>query len=91
MSIFNKKDAICGALNPRMRSLLAEWVESANFPEENSLTPRNLSQKTKKGWLLKKLASNSEKLELNNTNLKLKSKKTCSDCTKKPDPSNALD
>jgi hypothetical protein len=34
-----------------------------------------------------KLASKSKKLELNSTNLELKSKKTRSDCAKKPDPS----
>jgi hypothetical protein len=48
---------------------------------------RNLSLKTRKSWLPKKLASTSKKLELNCTNLEPKSKKTCSDCAKKPDPS----
>ena len=41
----------------------------------------------RKGRLPKKVASKSKKLELHNTNLELKSKKTCSDCAKKPDPS----
>jgi hypothetical protein len=35
----------------------------------------------------KKLVSKSKKLELNCTNLKLNSKKTCSDCAKTSDPS----
>ncbi len=48
---------------------------------------RNFSLKTRKGQLPKKLAPKSKKLELNNTNIKLKSKKKSSDCTKKPDPS----
>jgi hypothetical protein len=45
------------------------------------------SQKTRKSRLPKKVAPKSKKLELNSTYLKLKSKKTRSDCTKKPDPS----
>jgi hypothetical protein len=45
------------------------------------------SQKSRKGWILKKLASKSKKLELNCTNLKLNSKRTRSDCAKMPDPS----
>jgi hypothetical protein len=42
---------------------------------------------TRKGRLRKKLASKLKKLEVNSTNLELKSKKTCSDCAKKHDPS----
>jgi hypothetical protein len=60
---------------------------NADAPEENSCGRRNLFQKTRKGRLPKKLASKSKKCELNSTNLKLKSKKTCSDHAKKPDPS----
>ncbi len=41
----------------------------------------------RKGRIPKKLASKSKKLEPNCTNLKLNSKKTCSDCAKMPDPS----
>jgi hypothetical protein len=62
-------------------------MESADFLEENSRGLRNISPKTRKGWLTKKFASKSKKLELNSTNSKLKSKKTCSFCAKKPDPS----
>ncbi len=54
---------------------------------ENSRKPRNLSQKTRKGQLPKKLAPILKKLELNSNSLKLKSKKLCQDCAKKPDPS----
>ncbi len=48
---------------------------------------RSPSQKSRKGWIPKKLASKLKKLELNCTNLKLNSKKTRSDCAKTPDPS----
>jgi hypothetical protein len=60
-------------------------AESANFQRKNSRRPRNLFKKTRKGKLPKKLAFKWKKLELNSTNLKLKSKKTHSDCAKKPD------
>jgi hypothetical protein len=70
-----------------MRSLLAKKAESAYFPEENSHGLRNISLKTRKGQIPKKVASKSKKLELNCTNLELNSKKTCSDCTQMPDPS----
>ncbi len=62
-------------------------MESANFTEELSRGQRNLSQKIRKGRLPKKFAYISKKLELNSTNLKLKSKQTQSDRAKKPDPS----
>ncbi len=62
-------------------------AERANFPEENTRGSRSISQKSRKGWISKKLAPKSKKLELNCTNLKLNSKKTHSDCAKTPDPS----
>ncbi len=62
-------------------------AERANFPEENTRRSRSLSQKSRKGRIPKKLASKSKKLELNCTNLKLNSKKTCSDCARTPYPS----
>ena len=62
-------------------------AKRADFLEENSRGPRNLSQKLRKGQIPKKLVPKSKKLELNYTNFKLNSKKTCSDCTKMPDPS----
>jgi hypothetical protein len=62
-------------------------AERANIPEENTRGSRSLSQKLRKGRIPKKLASKSKKLELHCTNLMLNSKKTLSDCAKKPDPS----
>jgi hypothetical protein len=87
MSIFSRKrcklqSANCGSETPSRQK-----AESANFPEKNSRRLRNLSQKTRKGQISKKLASKSKKLELNCTNLELNSKRTRSDHAKKPDPS----
>ncbi len=87
MSIFNKKRCKLQSANLGNEKPSCLKAESANFPEENSRGLRNHSQKTRKGRISKKLASKSKKLELNSTNLELKSKKTCSDCAKKPDPS----
>jgi hypothetical protein len=87
MSIFCKKKCNSQSANPRNEKLSCLKAESANFLEENSHGPRNLSLKTKKGWLPRKLAPKLKKVELNRTNLRLKSKKTHPDCTKKPDPS----
>jgi hypothetical protein len=85
MSIFGKKR--CNLQNAKFgnEKPSCQKAESANFQEENSCGPRCLSQKTRKGCIPKKLASKLKNLELNSTNLKLKSKKTCSDCTKEPD------
>ncbi len=74
-------------LIPGTRIFLTKKVKNADVLEENSCGPRCLSLKMRKGWLPKKLAHKSNKLELNSTNLKLKSRKTCSDHAKKPDPS----
>jgi hypothetical protein len=87
MSIFCKSKCKLRSANARNKKLSCQKAESANFPEENSSGLRKPFQKTRKGQLPKKLASKLKKLELNSTNLKLKSKKTCSDCTRKPDPS----
>ncbi len=59
----------------------------SRFLEENTHGLRSHSQKLRKGWIPKKLAHKSKILELNCTNLKLKSKKTHLDCAKTPDPS----
>jgi hypothetical protein len=59
----------------RRRSFLPKRQKNADFLEENSRRPRNLSLKTRKGWLPKKLASKLKKLELNSTNLRLKRRK----------------
>jgi hypothetical protein len=87
MSIFSKKRCNSRSAKSGNEKPSCQKAESANFSEENPPQPRNLSSKMKKGWLLKKLASKSKKLELNSTNLELKCKKIHSDCTKKPDPS----
>jgi hypothetical protein len=81
MSIFSKKR--CNLRNAKS----GNDKPSPQKVESYSRRPRNLSQKTKKGWLPKKLVSKSKKVELNSTKLMLKSKKTSSDCAKKPDPS----
>jgi hypothetical protein len=87
MSIFSKKR--CNSRNAKFRNEKpsCQKAESADFLEENSRGPKNLSPKTRKGRLPKKLASKLKKLEQNSTNLKLKRKKTCSDHAKKPNPS----
>jgi hypothetical protein len=87
MSIFGNKgcklrSAILGNEKPSRQK-----AERADFLEEDTRGSRSLSQKLRKGRIPKKLASQSRKLELNRTNLKLNSKKTCSDCAKMPDPS----
>ncbi len=56
-----------------------------DFLQENTRGSRNLSQKSRKGWIPKKLASKLRKLELNRTNLMLNSKNTRSDRTVVPD------
>jgi hypothetical protein len=73
--------------NPGIEKLSCQKVERANFLEENTSGLRSLSQKSRKGRIPKKLASKLKQLEQNHTNLKLNSKKTCSDCAKTPDPS----
>jgi hypothetical protein len=84
MSIFSEKrcklrSANCGTDKPSCQK-----AESANFLEKNSYRPRKLSQKLRKG---KKIASKSERIGINCTNLELNSKQTRSDHTKTPDPS----
>jgi hypothetical protein len=69
MRIFSEKRCKSRSANCRNEKPSHQKVESANFPEGNSCGPRNLSQKSRKGWIPKKLASKSKKLELNCTNL----------------------
>jgi hypothetical protein len=57
LSIFVKKDASCGALIAEMRSFLAKRQKGPIVPEEISHGLRNLSQKSRKGRIPKKLAS----------------------------------
>jgi hypothetical protein len=87
ISIFCKKKCNLQSTYSRYKKLYCQKAESANFPEENSCGPKNLSLKMRKGRLPKKLASKLKKLEINSTNLKLKSKQPRPDFAEKPDPS----
>jgi hypothetical protein len=87
MSIFSEKRCKLRSANRGNEKSSCRKVERADFLEENSRGPRNVSQKSRKGPIPKKLASKSKKLGLNCTNLELNSKKTRSDCAKTPDPS----
>jgi hypothetical protein len=87
MSAFSKKRCKSWSANLGNEKPSCQKAERANFLEENTRRLRSPSQKSRKGQILKKLAFKSKKLELNCTNLKLNSKKICSDCTKMPDPS----
>ncbi len=87
MSIFCKKRCSLQRANPGNKKPSHQKTESTNFSEEKYRKLRNLSQKTRKGRLPKKFAPKLKKIELNSTNLRLKTKKTCCDCAKKHDPS----
>jgi hypothetical protein len=87
MSIFRRKRCKLWSANLGNRKHSCQKAERANFSEEKTCGSRGPSQKSRKGHIPKRLASKSKKLDLNCTNLKLNSKKTCSDCTKTPDPS----
>jgi hypothetical protein len=87
MSISSKKDASCGALILEMRCLLSKKQKEQIFRRKIPADQEAFLKKMRKGWIPKKLASKSKKLELNCTYLMLNSKKTRSDCAKMPDPS----
>jgi hypothetical protein len=87
MSILKKKRYELRSASLGNERPSCQKAENDNFLEENTRELRNLSQKSRKGWILKKLAPKLKKLELNCTNLMLNSKNTCSDCAKMPDPS----
>jgi hypothetical protein len=87
MSIFKKKRCELRSANLGNERPSHQKTERANFPEENTRGLRRPSQKSRKGWIPKKLAPKSKKLELHCTNLMLNSKNTCSDCAKTPDSS----
>ncbi len=87
MSIFSRKRCKLQSANLKNERPSLQKAKRDNIPEENTFGSRSLSQKLRKGWIPKKLASTLKKLELNCTNLKLNSKKTCSDHAKMPDPS----
>jgi hypothetical protein len=86
MSIFSEKRCKLQSTNRRIEKLSCQKAENANFPEVNSHGPRNLSQKSRKCRILRKLVPKLKKLELNFSNLEVYSKKTRSDCTETPDP-----
>jgi hypothetical protein len=79
MNIFNKKRCKLWSANLGNEKLSCQKAERANFPKENTRGLRSLYQKSRKDQILKKSAHKSKKLELNCTNLKLNSKKTCSE------------
>ncbi len=87
MSIFSRKRCKLWSANLGNQQPSHPKGERANFPEENTCGSRNLSQKLRKGWIPKKIASILKKLELNHTILELYSKNTHLDSAKKPDPS----
>jgi hypothetical protein len=89
MSIFKRKkcklwSAILGNERPS-----CQRAERADFLQENTRGSQNLSQKSRNGWIPKKLAPKSKKLELKSTNLMLNSKNTRSDHAVEPDLSNS--
>jgi hypothetical protein len=87
MSIFSRKRCKLRRAHLGDERPSRQKAERADTPGESKRKSRNLSQKSRKVWILKKLASKSKKLELNCTNLELNSKKTRSDCAKTPGPS----
>jgi hypothetical protein len=64
MSIFCKKKCNLWSANSGNKKLSCQKAESDNVLEENSCGLRNLSLKPRKGWLPKKVAPKSQKLEL---------------------------
>jgi hypothetical protein len=87
MSIFSRKRCKLQSANLGNKKPSCQKAERVDFPEENTRGSRSPSQKSRKGRIPKKLALKLKKLELNCTNLMLKSKKARSDCAKKPNPS----
>ncbi len=85
MSMFSRKRCELRSANFGNERPSCQRTERADIPEENARGLRNLSQKSRKGQIPKKLASKLKKIELNSTNLMLNSNKTCSDCVKTPD------
>jgi hypothetical protein len=87
MSLLSEKRCKLQSANCKNEKPSCQKAERADVPENKSRGQRNLSQKSRKGQIPKKLASKLKKLELNCTNLELNSKKTLSGCAKTPDPS----
>ncbi len=65
MSIFSRKRCKLRSTNLGNERPSCQKAERAKIPEENTRGPRNLSQKSRKGQIPKKLASKLKKLELN--------------------------
>jgi hypothetical protein len=86
MSIFKRKKCKLRSTSLRNERPSRQKAERANFLQENTRESRDLSQKSRKGRIPKKLAFKSKKLELNCTNLMLNSKNTRSDRAVVPDP-----
>ncbi len=85
MSIFKRKRCKLQSASLGNERPSRQKAERVIFLQENTHGLRNLSQKSRKGWIPKKLVSKSKKLELKRTNLMLNSKNTCLDCTVVPD------
>ncbi len=64
MSIFSEKRCKLRSANCKNEKSSCQKAERANFPEENSRGPRNLSQKSREGRIPKKIVSKSKKLEI---------------------------
>jgi hypothetical protein len=86
MSIFKRKRCKLRSASLGNERPSRQKVERANFSQENTRGLRNISQKSRKRWIPKKLASKLKKLELNCSNLMLNSKNIRSDCAVVPDP-----
>jgi hypothetical protein len=89
MSIFKKKKCKLQSARLGNERPSCQKAERANFLQKNTRGSRNLSQKSRKGQIPKKLAPKSKKLELNSTNLMLNSKNTRSDRAVEPDLGNS--
>jgi hypothetical protein len=68
MSIFSRKRCNLRSANLGDKKPSHQKVERANISDENTRGLRSLSQKSRKGQILKKIASKLKKLELNCTN-----------------------
>jgi hypothetical protein len=75
MSIFKRKRCKLWSATLRNERPSRQKAERANFLQETTRGLRDLSQKSRKGRIPKKLASKSKKLERNCSNLMLNSKK----------------
>ncbi len=85
MSIFKRKRCKLRSNSLGNERPSCQKAERADFLQKNTRGLQNLSQKLRTGWIPKKLASKSKKLEFNCTNLMLNSKNTPSDYAVVPD------